>query len=91
MGAAASVGGADPVQRAEGQPNVVGDRMLASLTRLGIPAVDGRSVIGVKDFWENNGHWQPSGHAKIGELLGIYLSNVRQPSTAAVQMPASEK
>ncbi|MEA2906712.1 MAG: hypothetical protein QOI12_4099 [Alphaproteobacteria bacterium] len=56
--------------------NYVGDQVSASLSRLGIPVVDGRTVIVESDFWKVDGHWRPSGHAKIGELLGTFLSRM---------------
>ena len=42
-------------------PNAVPNGVLASLQRLGIPAIDGRLAITPADFWEWDGHWKPSG------------------------------
>jgi hypothetical protein len=57
-------------------PNAVPDGVLASLRRLGIPAIDGRQAITPADFWERDGHWRPSGHRKFGELIAQYLASV---------------
>jgi lysophospholipase L1-like esterase len=57
--------------------DAVAIRMLASLQRLDIPAVDGRQVIVKDDFWNVDAHWRPSGHKKIGELLARLLSKAR--------------
>jgi hypothetical protein len=57
-------------------PNAVANKMLASLARLKISALDGRDVIGLEDFWITDGHWRPSGHEKIGALLDRFLSKV---------------
>lgn len=64
-------------------PNVVADRVLEGLMRLGIPAVDGRPVLTTADFWKTDGHWRPSGHRKIGELIAKYLESVPRPPNAA--------
>ena len=63
-----------PNQRPGADPNAVADRTLADLKAAGIPAIDGRAVIAPEDFWRNDGHWRPSGHAKIGELVAKYLA-----------------
>ncbi len=60
-------------------PNAVPDGVLASLHRLGIPAIDGRPAITPADFWERDGHWRPSGHRKFGELIAQYLASVPKP------------
>ncbi len=58
-------------------PNVVANGVLTSLSRLGIPAVDARTVIEPADFWKGDAHWRPSGHRKIGELLSKYFASIR--------------
>jgi hypothetical protein len=62
--------------RSDAVYDTVAKRLLASLTRLGIPAVDGRAVITEDDFWKRDMHWRPSGHRKIGNLLGEYLDKL---------------
>jgi len=57
-------------------PDAVHAGMLASLRRLDIPVIDGRATITPADFWERDGHWRPSGHAKFGELIAKYLEAV---------------
>jgi len=60
--------------RAGSDRNSVGDKVRASLGRLGIPVVDGRTVIVESDFWKVDAHWRPAGHAKIGEQLAGFLA-----------------
>ena len=62
--------------------NRVANVVLASLSRLGIPAVDGRAVIFESDFWKVDAHWRPSGHRKIGELLAKFLTEKIEEKTA---------
>jgi hypothetical protein len=57
-------------------PNAVPNGVLASLRRLGIPAIDGRPALTPADFWERDGHWRPSGHRKFGKLIAQYLASV---------------
>jgi hypothetical protein len=57
--------------------DAVAKGVLASLKRLDIAAIDGRQVIVKEDFWKVDGHWRPSGHKKIGELLAPFLSKAR--------------
>ena len=57
--------------------DAVAKGVLASLKRLDVPAIDGRQVIVKEDFWKVDGHWRPSGHKKIGELLAPFLSKAR--------------
>src|ERR1043166_1625416 len=57
-------------------PNAVPNGVLASLRRLDIPTIDGRSALTAADFWERDGHWRPSGHRKFGELIAKYLAQV---------------
>jgi hypothetical protein len=56
--------------------DAVANGVLAGLSRLGIPAIDGRSVIVEADFWKVYAHWRPSGHMKIGEQLAQRLVGV---------------
>lgn len=63
--------------------NYVGDKILASLSHLGIPAIDGRPVIVASDFWKVDAHWRPSGHAKIGKLLAKFIADSRDGITSA--------
>ena len=58
----------------DADPGAVASAVLASLSRLGIPAIDGRSAIEKADFWERDGHWRPVGHKKVGELLAGFLA-----------------
>ena len=62
--------------------NHVGDQVKASLAALGIPAVDGRRVIVPSNFWKVDGHWRPSGHEKIGKLLGGFLAKAQATMAA---------
>jgi hypothetical protein len=62
--------------RSDGVHDTVAKGVLASLARLGIPAIDGRTVITPDDFWKRDMHWRPSGHKKIGNLLGEYLDKL---------------
>jgi hypothetical protein len=57
--------------------NRVADEVLASLARLGVPAIDGRSGIVEGDFWKVDMHWRASGHKKIGEMLAAFLAEAR--------------
>ena len=52
--------------------------VLASLARLGIPPIDGRTAISAADFWKNDIHWRPSGHRKIGDLLAEFLTSAQK-------------
>ncbi len=65
-------------QRLEGwpgaNPDAVANGVLASLSRLGIPSIDGRTVIAELDFWQRDGHWRPIGHEKIGKLVARFLA-----------------
>ena len=64
-------------------PGAVAKGVLASLSRLGIPSIDGRAVIVELDFWRRDGHWRPTGHEKIGELLASFLAkNKNMPRPA---------
>jgi hypothetical protein len=62
--------------RPDGVPDTVATNVLASLSRLGIPAIDGRKVLTQDDFWKRDMHWNPSGHKKIGDQLGAFLEKV---------------
>jgi lysophospholipase L1-like esterase len=57
-----------------GDPAAVTERMRASLSRLGIPSIDGRPALTPTDFWKVDAHWRPGGHKKIGQLLGKFLA-----------------
>jgi hypothetical protein len=59
--------------RKQGVNDTVATQVLASLTRLGIPAIDGRAVLTPDDFWARDMHWRPSGHRKIGKQVGEFL------------------
>jgi hypothetical protein len=63
--------------------DAVAKGVLASLQRLDIPAIDGRQVIVKEDFWKVDGHWRPSGHKKIGELLAKFMADARDRITTA--------
>lgn len=41
---------------------------------LEIPFVPTLDALGRSDFWEKDGHWRPSGHARIAERLGDFLA-----------------
>jgi hypothetical protein len=56
--------------------DTVANGVLASLSRLGIPAIDGRAVLTPDDFWARDIHWRPSGHRKIGNQLGTFLAKL---------------
>ena len=56
--------------------DTVANGVLASLSRLGIPAIDGRAVLTPDDFWARDIHWRPSGHKKIGNQLGTFLAKL---------------
>lgn len=59
-----------------GNENMVMERMLADLARLGITAIDGRQAgIVQSDFWRNDGHWRASGNEKTGELLARFFAD----------------
>src|SRR4051812_45960815 len=73
--------GMDNLVPRNGDPAAVAERTRASLSRLGIPSIDGRAVLAPVDFWKVDGHWRPAGHKKIGELLSRYLG------TAIAQAP----
>jgi len=62
--------------RKDGVPDTVGNEVMASLVRLGIPAIDGRATITQDDFWKRDMHWNASGHKKIGKQLGEFLEKV---------------
>jgi lysophospholipase L1-like esterase len=52
----------------------VAEKMIEIMARLKIPVLDGREAIGRDDFWRLDGHWRPSGHRKVGEMLVEFLS-----------------
>jgi hypothetical protein len=56
--------------------DTVAKGVLASLSRLGIPTIDGRAVLTPDDFWARDIHWRPSGHKKIGVQLGDFLGKL---------------
>jgi hypothetical protein len=60
----------------EGVHDAVAKEVLASLTRLRIPAIDGREVLTQGNFWKHDEHWNASGHKKIGEQLGNFLNRL---------------
>jgi hypothetical protein len=62
--------------RRKGVHDTVAQGVLASLSRLGIPAIDGRTVLAPDDFWKRDMHWNPSGHKKIGKQLGEFLEKI---------------
>ena len=62
--------------RADGVHDTVAKGVLASLSRLGIPAIDGRNAVAMGDYWARDMHWRPSGHKKIGNQLGEYLDKL---------------
>ena len=53
--------------------NGIRTAVIASLQRLQVPFLDGRSVIGPDDFWQVDGHWRPTAHTKIGKLVAQSL------------------
>jgi len=72
------------VPRAGAEHDTVAREVLAGLTRLGIPAIDGRTAITEDDFWKHDMHWRPSGHQKVGELLADFLTQAAaEPPRAA--------
>lgn len=62
--------------RKDGVHDTVAKEVLASLSRLGIPAIDGREVVTQDDFWKRDMHWHPSGHNKAGHQLGAFLNRL---------------
>ena len=51
-------------------------RVLAeTAARLGIRFVPTVDALDRSDFWAKDGHWRPSGHARIAERLGDYLAS----------------
>jgi hypothetical protein len=62
--------------RPDGVHDTVAKEVLASLSRLGIPAIDGRAAITPDDFWKRDMHWAPSGHRKVGLQLGEFLNKL---------------
>jgi hypothetical protein len=56
--------------------DTVANGVMASLSHLGIPAIDGRTVLTPDDFWARDIHWRPSGHKKIGAQLGGFLAKL---------------
>jgi lysophospholipase L1-like esterase len=60
----------------DADPSTVAVHLRQTLSDLAIPVIDGREVIRPEDFWENDGHWRPSGHAKVGRLLVDFLARV---------------
>jgi len=61
---------------ADFDPNAVPNGVMESLKRLDIPVIDGLPALTPADFWERDGHWRPSGHRKLGELIAKYLASV---------------
>lgn len=68
--------GMEQLLPAMGDPAAVAEKVRASLSRQGIPVIDGRAVIVPADFWKVDGHWRPEGHKKISELLSKFLAPV---------------
>jgi lysophospholipase L1-like esterase len=64
-------------------PNAIANGVLASLARLSIPAIDGRTVIEPSDFWTVDAHWRPSGQRKIGALVAKFLADTRAAGLSA--------
>jgi hypothetical protein len=60
----------------DGVHDTVANGVLASLSRLKIPAIDGRAVVTPDDFWARDIHWRPSGHKKVGVQLGEFLAKL---------------
>ena len=67
-------------------PATVAEGVLAQLKELSIPAIDAREVIRPEDFWQDDGHWRPSGHAKVGRMLAAWLGKAMP---AAAERPAN--
>ena len=67
-------------------PATVAEGVLAQLKELSIPAIDAREVIRPEDFWQQDGHWRPSGHAKVGRMVAAWLAKA---VPAAATRPAS--
>lgn len=49
----------------------------ASADRLGIRFVRTLDALDRTNFWQKDGHWRPSGHARIAERLDAFLENTR--------------
>jgi hypothetical protein len=75
--------GMEQLLPAMGNPAAVAERVRGGLARLGIPSIDGRSVITPDDFWNVDGHWRPQGQRKVGELLSKFLATVMAEGGAA--------
>jgi hypothetical protein len=50
------------------------DRLLQTLRELDIQVIDKTEVMGISDFWKTDGHWRPSGHAKIADGIIDWLN-----------------
>ncbi len=83
--------GMEELLPAMGDPAAVAKRVRADLLDLGIPVIDGRSVITPDDFWHVDGHWRPSGQKKVGQLLAKFLADeliTEGPVTTRRESPA---
>jgi hypothetical protein len=56
--------------------DLVANSVIESVERLKLPKLDGREVIDTNDFWPIDGHWNASGHRKIGNFLEKYISTI---------------
>lgn len=50
------------------------DRLLQTLRKLDIPAIDKTDIMDISDFWTTDGHWRPSGHAKLAGGIVDWLN-----------------
>lgn len=55
------------------------NRLIQTLQELDIPAIDKTDAIDLADFWKTDGHWRPSGHAKIADGILDWLNNTLLP------------
>jgi hypothetical protein len=58
------------------------DRLIKSLKEIEIPVIDKTDAINMADFWNTDGHWRPSGHAKLADgILEWLKANTPHRST----------
>jgi len=52
------------------------ERLRELTAELKVPFIDFPSTFALEDFWADDGHWRPTGHAKMAQALAEYVESL---------------